>query len=127
MEYIITAIIAFWLGAKISTIWNRIVFRDILNDLGVTHKQLVKLAQSKGVDFTKFDDEEAAAETKPEEIAIKVEQHQGQLYAFRIENDEFLGQGKNREELIESLAKKFKNVQFTVPQDQGAELLKNEA
>lgn len=127
MEYLITFIVAFWLGAKLSNIWNRIVFRDILNDLGVTNKQLLKLAQEKGVDFTQMDDEAKAAANEPEEIVIKVEQHGRALYAFRIENDEFLGQGNSREELVEHLAKRFKNVRFTVPENMGAELLKNDA
>ena len=128
MEYLITFIVAFWLGAKLSNIWNRIVFRDILNDLGVTNKQLMKLAREKGVDFTELDDEATkAAANEPEEIVIKIEQHGQALYAFRIENDEFLGQGNSREELVEGLAKRFRNVRFTVPENMGAELLKNDA
>ena len=127
MEYLITFVIAFWLGTKISGIWNRIVFREILKDLGVSEKQIRKLAADKGIDYTDPEDSGDTAEPKQDEITIKIEQHGKALYAFRIENDEFLGQGNSREELVEGLAKRFRNVKFTVPENMGAELLKNEA
>lgn len=125
MELLITFIIAFWLGAKLSTVWNRIVFRDILRDLGVTDKDLRKLALAKGLQVT--EDQPKEAENQPDEVTIKIEQHGQSLYAFRIENDEFLGQGNSREELVDRLAKRFKNTKFTVPHDMGADLLKNDA
>ena len=125
MELLITAFVAFYLGWKISSWISALSFREILKELKITDQQLEKLSGRYGLGSKDESSEPKARE--PEEITIKVEQHQGVLYAFRIENDEFLGQGKTREELVEGMAKRFKNVKFTVPHDMGAELLKNDA
>ena len=62
-------------------------------------------------------------EQKDPEINIKVEQHGEQLYVFRKDNMEFLGQGKNYEELLKILQSKFQNVKFAVAKEDGADLL----
>jgi hypothetical protein len=125
MELLITAFIAFYLGWKISSWVSALSFREILKELKVSDQQLEKLIGRYGLSSKEESSEPKARD--PEEITIKVEQHQGVLYAFRIENDEFLGQGKTRDELVEGMAKRFKNVRFTVPENAGAELLKNDA
>jgi hypothetical protein len=123
MEYIITFIVAFWLGSKLSTIWNRIVFRDVLKDLGVTDKQIQKLAEERGLDYTDPTEEEGA-EPELTSVEIKLEQHQGVIYAFRLDDDKFLGQGADREELIESLKKNLRDVRLIIAEEHGARLIK---
>jgi len=124
MEYIITLIVGLVIGWKAGSFITALSFTEILKELGVKDDQVRKLARKYKISS---DEEPEKTEREPEEIVIKVEEHSGVLYAFRIENDEFLGQGKTRDELVDGLAKRFKNVKFTVPHDMGAELLKNEA
>lgn len=120
MEYIITFIVAFWLGSKLTSIWNRIVYRDLLRDLGVTEKQLRQTASDYGF---KLDDEEDPKIPTLTDLEIKLEQHHGIIYAFRLDNDQFLGQGKNREELIDSLKKNLTDVRVIIAEEHGAKLV----
>jgi DNA-binding transcriptional MerR regulator len=111
-----------------ATIFNRMIFREVLKDLGVTKAQVRQLLEQKGVsadELKEFMGEAAADQLQPrEEIEIKIEQHQGQLYAFRVDNDQFLGQGTDRDSLVARIAETYKNTKFTVTKDQGADLLK---
>jgi hypothetical protein len=123
MEHIISLIIGLLIGWKAGCWITALSFTQILKELGIKDDQVRKLA--KQYNFNPEDDVQPT-KPEPEEITIKIEQHEGKLYAFRIENDEFLGQGMSSDELVESLAKRFKNVRFTVPKDMGAELLKHD-
>ncbi len=131
MELLLTFIFAFWLGSKLSTIFNRIIFREVLKDLNISPDQIKQLLMKKGVTAEEIqtivgETPEAAAEQQPREtIEIKIEEHQGQLYAFRCDNDQFLGQGTDRDSLVARIAEKYKNTQFIVPKDQGADLIRN--
>lgn len=122
MEYLITFIVAFWLGSKLSTIWNRIVFREVLKDLGVTDRQIQKLAQDRGLDYTD-PEEDVSAEPELASMEVKLEQHHDMIYAFRLDNDQFLGQGKDREQLIESLKKNLRDVRLIIAEEHGARLI----
>ena len=69
---------------------------------------------------------EIGQETEPDaaaEINIKVEQHGEQIYVFRKDTDEFLGQGRNYDEILKILQSKFQNVKFAVSKEDGADLL----
>lgn len=127
MELIIVTVIAFWLGARFRAVFDRILFREILKDLGITEQQLRNLARDKQslIDDPEEIPEHAASMQPRDHIEIRVEQHQGQLYAFRISDDRFLGQGATPDDLIARIAETYKNTKFTVPKDQGAELMKN--
>jgi hypothetical protein len=123
MEYIILGIVAFYIGWKLSSIWSQITFSEILKDLKVSEDQLRKLAAEKG--FV-LDDEETDPEAEPvlEEIEVKIEQHHGQLYAFRADNDQFLGQGTTRDDLVKRLAESLNDVRLIIREENGATLLK---
>ena len=122
ITYLLVAGLGFWAGMTVANIWNRIIFKDILNDLGINNRQLVKLAQQGGYDL-KVEPEEASVPTITS-IDIKLEQHQGQIYAFRLDNDEFLAQGWNQEDLQAALTRRLNNARFVVSEDNGAALLK---
>ena len=51
--------------------------------------------------------EEEAAETESRRIEMKVEQHGDILYAFRKDNDDFVCQGSNFEELRANFSRRF--------------------
>lgn len=118
LAYIIIAVIAFALGHKISTIFHVLSFKKILDELGVTREQMIRLARNNGLEFQEPKDPE-----RPhlEIIHIKLEQHQGQIYAFRKDNDQFLGQGQDRDSLISALKIRMNNVRLII--DEGGDLL----
>mgnify|MGYP000356054545 CR=1 FL=1 len=122
MEYI-EIIIAFglglYIGFKVQDVIMKATFGRMLEEAGVTGKDLNKLiAHWK----PQMDPEDSSADDL-EEIRIKIERHSDTLYAFRKDNDQFLGQGATREELIERLGEKFTNVRLLVNKEDGAEFI----
>lgn len=122
MEYLIVAVIAFWVGWKLSAGLQRMTFGHILKELGVKEGDLEKIKRRHMI----IDDEEPAPEEEPylEEIEVKIEQHQGQLYAFRLDNDQFIGQGATREDLVKRIAEQMSDVKLIIREENGAALMK---
>ncbi len=125
-EYILILVgfvIGYIVGKAVANWTNTVAFRELLKDLNISDAQLMKVK-------AKIDRDLQEATGAPEEVEltpveIKIEQHQGQLYAFRLDNDQFLGQGKDREELIEHLKKNLTNVRLIIAEDNGAKLIQN--
>ncbi len=125
-EYILIVVgfvIGYIAGKAVANWTNTVAFRELLKDLNISDAQLMKVK-------AKIDRDLQEATGAPEEVEltpveIKIEQHQGQLYAFRLDNDQFLGQGKDREELIEHLKKNLTNVRLIIAEDNGAKLIQN--
>jgi hypothetical protein len=74
-----------------------------------------------GADLSNDDDSEELALT---EMEIRIEQHAGQLYAYRVEDDQFMGQGTDRESLIKRIAEDVNDVRLIIRDENGANLLK---
>jgi hypothetical protein len=54
-----------------------------------------------------------------------LEQHLGQLYAYRKDTEEFLGQGSDREQLINAIKARFtERTTVIIKEQDGAELIK---
>jgi hypothetical protein len=127
METILNFLIAAGLGWWAGSAWTAMVlrggFHKILKELGVTDQQLKKLARDHGMGV----EEAKSSIDEPEltSVEIKLEQHQGVIYAYRIDDDQFLGQGSDREELIESLKKNLTNVRLIIAEEHGAKLIKS--
>lgn len=124
------AMIGMVIGWKASARFHISMFKQLLADLGVTNQQLIKVARNiaatLGVEAQeKIREIEAEANGQLDQIEIKVEKHGDMLYAFRKDNDQFLGQGLNREALVEAMKLKMNNVRLTVVE--GAEYMKIEA
>ena len=118
----------FYLGYKISAVFHMALFKSLLTDLKVSNKDLIRVARKIGKDFMTPEQEatlKAAEEGSLEEIEIKVEKHGETLYAFRADNDQFLGQGADRDSLIAAMAHRVKNVHCTIVE--GSEYMKQEA
>lgn len=49
-------------------------------------------------------------------IQINIEQHSGVLYVYNKDTDEFMGQGKTKEDLEDVLAKRFPGKRFACPE-----------
>ena len=100
-------------------VWDHIhktIMPDLLKRLGATPEKLESVMK----DLQKEISQEEGTAT---EINIKVEQHGEQLFVYRKDSMEFLGQGKNYEELLKILQSKFQNVKFAVSKEDGADLL----
>ena len=79
-----------WVGCRVTAAVDRAVFKSLLEELGIGNKQLIALAKKHNMNLPGVIPEEAADGL--EEIEIKLEQHSGVIYAFRKDNDQFLGQ-----------------------------------
>jgi hypothetical protein len=111
---ILAAAIGFVVGAKVSHIWQQFVFTEILKDLGVTDQQLKNLIK----DAAETDDGDHL-----ERLEIRIDEHQGQLYAYTLDDNRFLGQGKDRDELIDRLKLNLTNVRLIIQEENGGTLL----
>ena len=128
MELAILFILGFAIGWSLSARVNRELmgraFAEILKDLNINETNLKSLATKYGMKVTKVEKDEATNE-EMEVVEVKIEKHHGSLYAFRKDNDKFLGQGENREELIERLKHEFSGtVKMIVREADGADLIK---
>ena len=130
-DFIITALIfaaGWYAGYKISAIFHMSLFKTLLKDLNVSNKDLINVARKIGKDFMTEEQKKVLDDAEAndlEKIEIKVEKHGETLYAFRADNDQFLGQGSTRDDLIAAMAQRIKNVHCTVVE--GNEYMKQEA
>ena len=120
---IILLFIGFGLGWVLGSFWTAIkqaqAFKSILNDLGVTTEQLLKLRDRI--------DQEDEPQTTPRENVVEVtlEKMDNMIYAYRKDNSQFLGQGTDRDQLIQHLNHTFANgARLIIREQDGAELVK---
>jgi hypothetical protein len=97
---------------------HKAVLPDLFRRAGVTPEKLEKIMEDLKKEISQDEEPDADAE-----INIKVEQHGEQIYVFRKDTHEFLGQGRNYDELLKILQSKFKDVKFAVSEEDGAGLL----
>ena len=105
-------------GYRVADHIHKSIIPDLLRRAGVTPEKLEQVLR----DLQKEINQEEPTKDSTE-ICIKVEQHGEQLYVYRKDNDEFLGQGKNKDEILKILQSKFQNVKFSVTKEDGADLL----
>jgi len=124
MDNFIALIIVFafgwYIGSKVQFWLDQITFKHILEDLGVTNKQLTSLITSDELPAVN-------ASTEPgeplENIEVTLERHQGVIYAYRKSDSQFLGQGTDQESLIASITNRMTGVRLIIDQTDGADLL----
>ncbi len=117
-----------FIGSRLTAAFHIRLFKMILEDLKISNKDLIRVARENGAGFITEEQEamlKAAEEDDLERIEIKVEKHADTLYAFRKDNDAFLGQGSTREDLVEAMAQRMRNVRCIVVE--GEEYMKSEA
>jgi hypothetical protein len=126
MELLIAVLIAFafgwYAGSWVTTHLLALSFRQILNDLGVKNSQLRQLAENVGLELPDVNENTADGVTLVP-LEVTIEQHQGVLYAYRKDTKQFLGQGTDREGLIDSISKRMTDVRLIIDQQDGADLL----
>jgi len=93
--------LGFLIGAWCSSMFHRAIMREFLRELGYdTEEKLRDLHDRLALKLTA--DNSAAVAGKPV-IKIRLEQHQGVLFAYREDDSTFLGQGNTREDLVASI------------------------
>lgn len=124
------------IGYKLSDMFHRMMISKILLDLGITPDQLKEM-ESKLLDEIKTENPEAYAEIMQSKLSkandstgktvvkVKLEQHQGVLFAYREDNMTFIGQGNDQDSLIQSITHRLKGV--TIEITNGELLSKNNA
>lgn len=120
-EFTIGIIVAFIVGAivgwKVNDALFKYTFGKMLNDAGVTDAKLAQFIKH----WQPIVEQESGISPVEDKISIKIEQHNGVLYAFRKDTDAFLGQAATAEELIDVLKDKAHNGQeFTCTDEDGA-------
>jgi hypothetical protein len=114
LDLIVVFAVAFYLGHKLSSLWQQWTFARILDDLGVKPHQIKAL----------LDEDTAAESDELARLEVRVEQHQGVLYAYRKDNQLFLAQGTDADALIKHLDLTFaRGARLIVQEADGAELL----
>jgi hypothetical protein len=120
---IVLAFAAGWyIGSTVTTYLLSLSFRQILNDLGVKNEQLRKLATDVGVELPAVNQNTQDGDTLTP-LEVTLEQHQGVIYAYRKDTKQFLGQGTDREGLIDSISKRMTDVRLIIDTADGADLL----
>jgi len=89
------------LGAWISSIFYRSVIREFLKELGYDTPEKLRELHDRIADRLTADNS-AAVSGKPV-IKIRLEQHQGIIFAYREDDQTFVGQGNTREDLLASI------------------------
>lgn len=119
--YIILALFAgIWIGWKAQETLFTMTFDKMLEESGVTEKDLDKL-----LDHHK-DHLDFGEESKLPNVEIRLEQIGNQIYAYRKDDDQFLAQGHDRAELIARISKRINNVKLIIAEDDGAGLIKEQ-
>jgi len=89
------------IGSWISHLFHRAIMREFLKELGYdTEEKLKQLHDRLAEKLTA--DNSAALNGKPV-IKIRLEQHQGIIFAYREDDQTFIGQGNTREDLVASI------------------------
>jgi hypothetical protein len=123
LEGLLIFILGVAVGGKLVSIWMRISFAELIKELDITPEQLRAVMIRNGIDPASI-----TAETPKAVLEIRVEKHQGVLFAYRTDTEEFLGQGANQDDLVKSIASRMRDVRLVISENNGAELLqKNNA
>ena len=118
--YMVLFVVGFYLGYKVNEKIMETTFMHMLTKAGITDAQIDQFIRHWAPEMGEDADELLGTES----VSIRVEQHSGVLYAFRKDNEEFLGQGPTSEELVKIIAQRFRDVKFTITEEDGAGLIK---
>lgn len=121
IELILIFILGMIIGWRAAEFIGQQVLHGLLDELGITEQQLRDLAKKKGLDLP----EEITSHSEDDlvDVSVTLEEHNGVLYAYREDTQEFLGQGHDRDSLIDHISKRMNNVKLIITQANGSELL----
>lgn len=118
LRYVLIFALGGVIGYKLSQAYMLMSFRQILDELGITDRQMQQLAEDNGVEVA--DSGETPGLTP---VEIFIEQHHGQLFAYRLADGVFLGQAADGPALVQRLTENLSNVRVIVDKDHGADYL----
>ena len=107
------------MGISLANAFHRHMLRSIMRDMGITPEKL-KTMRDNLLEDIRVQDPKAYAEIMKNiqedrpVIKIRLEQHQGILFAYREDDSSFLGQGNNKDDLIKSIGHRLKNVTIEI-------------
>ena len=117
--YILIFAAGAYIGYKLNELLMARVFRSMLDDAGITDRQLNQFADHWKA---KLGDEDESVTL--EIVEVKIEKVNDQLFAFHVGSDEFIAQGKTKEDLLAAIEKRMTNVKLVISQEHGAEFVK---
>ncbi len=119
IAFVLGMIIGGFIGFKIAEYIHTTIFKDILMKLKVSEADMRSMMEELQKDLP-----EEHEDALPR-IEVKVEKVNEQLYVYRLDTDEFLCQGADREAVLASLAKRFnKDFKIVLSEEHGAQYLK---
>jgi hypothetical protein len=121
---VVVAAISGWIGWRTASRFHENIFSEMLDRLGVSNDEMAKMARdmAKDIGMPLTKEEEDAFEEK---IHIRIEQDGAQLFAYRKDTGEFIGQGKDKDTLLARLTEQFpKGANLILTDEDGAEFVK---
>jgi hypothetical protein len=130
LAYVIVLAVGIVIGIWAANLFHRVMIKIVLKDMGIdSNAKLKQFTEEIQEDLRKRDPEAYAAlmrdiaeDREQEVVRVRLEAHQGILFAYRESDSQFLGQGNTREDLIKSMGHRFKNVTVEIT---NAELMKD--
>ena len=126
--YFIIFVLGVAAGIWAANRFYRMMIAIVLKDMGIdSQEKLGRFIDGMKEDL-KAKDPEAYARLMERDtsdaIRVKLEQHQGILFAYRESDNQFLGQGNTKEDLIKSIGYRMKGCTIEII---NAEMLKDQA
>ena len=119
LEFIIVFALGWIIGWRINDAVRTAAIKALLKELGVTDQDLRAAAARNGIILA--DAPDTAADDAV--VEVKLEQHGGQIFAYRKSDDTFLAQGTDRDSLIERLNQTMRPCRILIDKEDGADLL----
>lgn len=110
--------LAFYIGWRVSQAIMLAAFLKILEELKITNEHLLRVAQKQGLVLP-----ETPLPPDLPELEVRLEQIGNEIYAYSVEGDCFLGQGRDRDSLIQRLTENLSDVRVIISAEHGAELI----
>ena len=121
IELFIAAAVGIFIGWQASKRVHLDGFRQLLRAMSISEQDLRRAMIKIQSDGWQLDEDEGS--TDPTIVEVKLEQVGTEIYAYRKDNDQFLGQGCNPQGLIERLNQNLTPCRVIVAQEDGADLL----
>ena len=116
LAFLIGCLVGVFVGWKINDRLHTSLTTDLLKAVGVGEIQLRRAIENL---------QSEVAEDELPRVEVRIEEVDGGLYAYRIDTQEFLGQGTDQTTLIDRIKELNKtNFILVVSQSNGADLLK---
>jgi hypothetical protein len=115
-DIILSVFVGLILGIWITDRFHRRIMQDFLEAMQFSDQDLARLKQRLSQRLNSTDSELAV-------IEVRLEQHGDELYAFRKDTEQFLGQGPDRDALIQRLNETMQPCKINITLEDGAELL----